>query len=265
VRVAVGQLASVPDKGSNLRRALSLVGEAADGGAQLVVLPEATMYPFGVAPDELAAAAEPLEGPFASELADAATRLSITVVVGLFEVVPGRARVYNTVAALGADGSRGRYRKLHLFDALGWRESDLLEAGPIDGDELLVVKAGRISFGVVTCYDLRFPELFRALVDRGATAFAVPSAWVAGPLKESHWEILTRARAVENTCYLLGAAQPPPQYCGRSVVVDPMGVVTAGVAAGEGLAFAEITAERVLEVREALPVLAHRRYRVLPA
>jgi predicted amidohydrolase len=117
---------------------------------------------------------------------------------------------------------------------------------------------------VLTCYDLRFPEQARALVDAGAQVLALPAAWVSGPMKEYQWETLTRARAIENTTYLAAAAQPPPEYSGHSVVLDPMGVPLASIGEVDGLAVAEVTAERLAEVRRKLPVLEHRRYAVLP-
>jgi predicted amidohydrolase len=262
VRVAVGQFESGTDPGANLKRALDLLTTAAEAGAELVVLPEAAMYPLDRPAGELAAAAEALDGPFVTALAKVAAGLGVTAVAGMFEKAPGEQRVHNTVVAVGPAGLLGRYRKLHLYDALGRRESDALVAGRIDGGELLVLRLDEVVVGIVTCYDLRFPELFRALADREVTVFAVPAAWVAGPLKEEHWMTMCRARAIENTSYLLAAAQPPPKYCGRSLVLDPMGVCLAGLGETEGLATAEISAERVRAVRAALPVLAQRRYEV---
>jgi len=264
MRVAVVQFASVPDAAANRERSLGLLRTAGEHGAELVVLPEAAMYPLDRPAGELVGAAEALDGPFVAALADAASSRGLTAIAGMFEKVPGGERAYNTVVAVGADGLLGRYRKLHLYDALGRKESDALVPGPIDGNELLVLRLGEVEIGVVTCYDLRFPELFRALADRGTTVFVVPSAWVAGPLKERHWMTMCRARAIENTSYLLAAAQPPPVYCGRSVVLDPMGVELAGLGETDGVAAAEISAERVRAVRAALPVLAQRRYEVRP-
>ena len=145
------------------------------------------MYPIDRPAAELAQAAEALDGPFVTVLAKAGSELGVTVIAGMFEAVPGERRIYNTVVAVGSGMMLGRYRKLHLYDALGRRESDSLVPGTIDGDELLVLQFGEVVVGVVTCYDLRFPELFRALADRDVNTFAVPAAWVAGPLKEEHW------------------------------------------------------------------------------
>jgi predicted amidohydrolase len=264
MKVAVAQFASVPDAAANRARATASLRTAAATGAELVVLPEAAMYAFDRPPDELARAAETVEGPFVTALADLAAKLGVTAIAGMFEKVADEARVYNTVVAVSAAGLLGRYRKLHLYDALGKRESDGVVAGSIDGTELLLLELGSFVVGIATCYDLRFPELFRALADRGATAFAVPAAWVAGPLKQEQWMTLCRARAIENTSCLVAAAQPPPGYCGHSLVLDPMGIELLHLGDEDAVGAAEISSQRVQAVREALPVLAQRRYEVRP-
>ena len=267
MRVSVGQFAASVDKERNRQRVAGLVRAGADAGASLVVLPEAAMYPFTPGGSDLSAAAEPVDGPFGATLARVAEETGATVVAGMFEAVPGEGRVFNTVLAVGPGGLIGRYRKLHLFDALGWRESDWVRPAPLDAADpaaaLLTFPHGELTVGVLTCYDLRFPELSRALVDAGATLLAVPSAWVAGPLKETHWRTLVTARAIENTCYVAAADQAPREYAGCSLLVDPMGVPLAALGETEGLATAEVTAERVEAVRKALPVLEHRRYDVV--
>lgn len=260
----MAQFAPVRDKQVNRQRAREYVTRAAAAGATLVVLPEAAMYPFGRPDEPLTGAAEPVDGPFGAELAAAAAATGATVLAGMFETVPGEARIYNTVLAVGPGGLLGRYRKLHLFDALGWRESDRIRPGEPEPDGLLTIDLGELTVGVLTCYDLRFPEQARALADAGAQVLALPAAWVAGPLKEYHWETLTRARAIENTVYVAAAGQPPPEFSGRSTVLDPMGVPLASVGEVDGLAVAEVTAERLAEVRRKLPVLEHRRYTVAP-
>jgi predicted amidohydrolase len=264
VRVAVAQYASSRDKPASRQRAREYVTRAADAGATLVVLPEAAMHPFGRPDEPLAPVAEPVDGPFGTELAAVAAATGTTVVAGIFETVPGESRIYNTVLAVGPAGLLGRYRKLHLFDALGWRESDRIRPGEPEPDGLLTFAAGDFTVGVLTCYDLRFPEQARALVDAGAQLLVLPAAWVGGPLKEYQWETLARARAIENTAYLAAAGQPPPEFSGHSMVLDPMGVVLAAVGEADGLAVADVTAERLAEVRRKLPVLEHRRYTVLP-
>jgi deaminated glutathione amidase len=264
MRVAVAQVRSGDDKAVNLDRIRAAVAEAASSGAELVVCPEAAMHDFGPPDLPLAPVAEPLDGPFVTALADIARDHHVTVVAGMFEPVEGDAtRAYNTVVALGPTGELlGRYRKQHLYDALGWLESDRLVAGGTD--ELLVVACGDAHVGVMTCYDLRFPELARALVDAGATVLAVPSAWVDGPAKETQWATLAAARAIENVCYVAAAGQPPPTYAGCSRIVDPMGASIASLAEAAGVAVADVSAERVELCRRRMPSLANRRWTVVP-
>lgn len=270
MRVAVLQFAAGTDKAANLARLRQLVARAAAAGAELIVAPEAAMHPFGAPGGALAGLAEPLDGPFVSGLTAAAAEPGVTIVAGMFESVPDDpsgadgTKAYNTVVAVDAGGLIGRYRKLHLFDALGWRESDSLAPGEIDGSELLVFRCGRLTVGVLTCYDVRFPELGRALADRGVTLLTLPAAWVAGPGKEEQWSTLVRARAIENTAYVAAAGQGPPTYAGRSMIVDPVGVPLAQLGDDEAIAQAEVSIERVEQVRQRMPSLEHRRYRVQP-
>lgn len=262
VRVAAVQLASGLDPAENRRVAAERVVAAADAGAELVVLPEATMCTFGPPTFDLAAVAEPLEGPFVDALHQVAERCRVTVVAGMFERSVEPHRAYNTAVAVGRGGLLAAYRKIHLFDALGARESDRLVAGdPEKG--LVTFPLGDWRVGVMTCYDLRFPELARALCDAGATVLCLPAHWYAGPGKAHVWDTLVAARAIENTVYLVAAGKPLPEAVGRSRVVDPAGaVLTALSGYEEGCAVAELSTDRLTEVRAALPLLAHRRFRV---
>ncbi len=262
MHVAAVQLTASTDVGDNLRRAQESVREAAGLGARLVVLPEAAMHPFGAADLPLAPIAQPLEGPWVSGLVDVVAEAGVTVLAGMFEAVPGDERVRNTVVAVDEGGLRGCYRKVHLYDALGWAESERFVAG--DPRELLTLQVHGVTVGVLTCYDLRFPEIARALGDAGASVLAIPAAWVAGPLKEEHWATLVRARAIENTSCVIAAAQGPPTYAGSSMVVDPMGVPVARLGESDGVTVADVDEARMAEVRRHLPVLAQRRYAVQP-
>jgi len=260
------QFAATLDTGANRAAAAGAVRTAADRGARLVVLPEATMAGFGSATTDLAALAEPLDGPFVVALHEAAAETGAIVVAGTFEPA-GDERVYNTVVIVGPGGLLGSYRKVHLYDALGWCESDRVVAGETDAGNMPVVDIDGLSLGVLTCYDLRFPESARRPVDGGATVLVVPAAWVAGQYKEEHWGTLLGARAIENTSYVVAAAQPGPAYTGRSRIVDPFGVVIAELGPTEGadvpaIVVADLDAERVREARTALPVLGHRRFDV---
>jgi predicted amidohydrolase len=273
VRVAVAQLRSSLDLPANRERAVAAVAAAAGQGAELVVLPEATQCGFGPPDLDLAARAEPLDGPFVTALAGAAREHRVTVVGGMFEAGAGGGRVFNTLVAVGPEGLAARYRKLHLYDALGWRESDRVRPGqPADDDNgpgVVTVPLGPFRLGLMTCYDLRFPEMARALVDAGATVLVLPAAWVAGEHKAEQWGVLVRARAIENTAYVVAAAQPGPEYTGYSMVVDPAGLHLAVLDAEEegprALGLADLDPERLDEVRQGMPVLANRRFAVVPA
>jgi predicted amidohydrolase len=262
MKVGVVQFASVLDKAANLARLVELVDAAAEQGADLVIAPEVAMHDLGPAELDLASVAESLDGRFVAGVAEVAKRRAVTVLAGMLELAEGRD-VYNTVVALGPDGSLiGRYRKQHLFDAFGWKESDRLLQG--DPEDRLTLPVGDVTVGVMTCYDVRFPELGRALVDDGAELIAIPSAWVAGPRKLEQWRALTTARAIENVCYVAGAVQTPPTYAGGSIVVDPWGEVLASLDEAEGIAIAEVSAQRVAECRQKMPSLQNRRWKVSP-
>ena len=264
------------DPAENRRSVTDRLAAAAGAGATLVVFPEATMATFGGPSFDLSTVAEPLDGAFVSSLAAGAARHGITVVAGMFERAgaspsgggerpPDAERVYNTVVVVGPEGLLGAYRKVHLFDALGARESDrVLPGDPADGLVALPLDEGLV-LGVLTCYDLRFPESARALVDRGATLLAVPAHWYNGPGKPQVWRTLLAARAIESTAYVVGAGKPEPEAVGRSAVVDPLGEVLAELGGEEeGVALAEVSAARVAAVRTMLPVLEHRRFGVVP-
>ncbi len=179
----------------------------------------------------------------------------------MFEASADSDRPYNTLVAVDGGGVRAAYRKTHLYDAFGYRESDRLSAGPV---EPVTVDVGGVRLGLMTCYDLRFPELSRLLVDAGAEVLVVPAAWLRGPHKEDHWSTLLRARAIENTAYVVAAAQPGRAYCGHSMLVDPFGVVVAALGEQEGVTVGEVDVKRLHQVREVNPALTHRRFAVRP-
>lgn len=256
MRVALIQFAASTDSERNRAEVRQRLGRL-EPGLDLVVLPEGAMHDFGSPDHDLGAVAEPVDGPFVAMLAEEAKRLDAAVIGHIFERHETGGPPYNTTVVLGPDGStRAAYRKVHLYDSFGDVESGRLSAGPIAP---VVVEVAGLRVGLLTCYDLRFPEFARLLVDEGAEVLAVPTAWVRGPLKEDHWETLLRARAIENTVYVLGAAQCGPTYTARSMVVDPLGVVVAGAGESEADIHAEITADRVEAARRRNPSLANRR------
>ncbi|MFI5282676.1 MAG: carbon-nitrogen hydrolase family protein [Candidatus Dormibacterales bacterium] len=257
MRVAVGQFSAGLDKNANLSRISELSAAAAARGARLLVLPEGAMCDFGRATDDLAPLAEALDGPFVQALSALADEHGQTVVAGMFEAIPGASHIYNTAVAIAPRvGLVAVYRKRRLFDAFTDRESDRFQPGAAD-PPLIEVDGFRV--GMVICYELRFPSLFESLADRGADLVLVPSAWVAGPLKEEHWRVLVHARAVDNTVYVAGAAQTGGRYAARSLIVDPFGVEVSAMGEAEGVAVADVSRERLAEIRARLPLLSQRR------
>jgi predicted amidohydrolase len=248
MQVALIQEASSLDPAANRERLAAVVPDDAD----LVVLPEAFARDFGERGSDLTGVAESLDGPFVTELTRVAEERRTTVVAGMFERAAGPP--YNTVVVRG--GARADYRKIHLYDSFGYRESDVLASGDLTP---VTFRIADFTVGILTCYDLRFPELARALVDRGAEVLVVPSAWVAGPRKVPHWTTLLRARAIENVAYVVGVGQPGPRYSGHSMVVDPLGDVVAGTGDGPQVVRAELDPEVLARARQTNPSLANRR------
>ena len=262
LNVSVAQFGATTDKQQNLSEAQRLIGQAAKAGAQLVVLPENAMYSNPDPTADISSERETLDGVFVTTLMRAAKESRITVVAGMTEVLDGTSKASNTVVAIGEDGLLiGVYRKVHLYDAFGYRESDRVQASDFMP---LTFKLEELTFGVMTCYDLRFPEMSRALIDAGADVLVIPAAWAAGPAKEDHWTTLSRARAIENTAYAVVAGQSGPHCTGQSMVIDPMGVVAASAGEAPGIAVTPISGERIDEVRAKNPSLTNRRFTVAP-
>jgi deaminated glutathione amidase len=255
--VALMQTASVLDSAEN-REALGAVARVVrrDPRPDLVVFPEAFMRDFGAPGSDVSAFAEPLDGPFVRRLTELAGRHDVTLLAGMFEASGDPDRPYNTLVVVDRAGLRASYRKIHLYDSFGYRESDRLLAGD---REPVVVEIAGLPVGLMTCYDLRFPELARALVDRGAELLVVPAAWVAGSGKVEHWRTLLAARAIENTVFVAAAGQPGPRYTGHSMVVAPSGEVLAEAGDDEDVVLARVDRDLLDEVRETNPSLANRR------
>lgn len=261
VGVAVAQFAPTADKADNLRVIDELSGVAAARGAAVVLFPEYASYFVDPFDATLAANAEDLDGAFVAGLTEIAAHRGVVVVAGLVE--RGAAdRVRNTVIAVDAAGVRAVSRKLHLYDAFGQRESDWVEPAPVSAPETFDV--GGLTMALMTCYDLRFPEVGRVLADAGAHVILVAAEWVRGPLKEQHWRTLLHARAIENTLYVAGADHPPPLGVGASVVVDPQGVEIAGIGTATDVAVGFADAGTIDRVRRVNPALQLRRFTVAP-
>jgi predicted amidohydrolase len=264
--VAVAQFAPGADKEQNLATIRRLAERAAERGAALVVFPEYSSFFVAELGQAVVDAAEPIDGPFVSALAGLARELGVHLVAGLVERADAgesHGRFSNTLVAVDESGSLvAQYRKLHLYDAFGQRESDWVVPGVIDEPETFSLRG--LTVGMQTCYDIRFPEVSRRIVDAGADVVLVPSEWVRGPLKEAHWRTLITARAIENTVYFAAADQAPPSGVGNSMIVDPMGVELATVGEETDVALAWVSPDRLAQVRTVNPALALRRFTVVP-
>ena len=265
MQVAAVQLNSTPDQEANLARVLALVAEAARREAQLVALPE---HFAGYGPEEaVAAAAQPLDGPLVTEFRELARQLGSTLLLGSFPEQAGAGeRPFNTSVLIGPQGQiLACYRKMHLFDvalpgAPAHRESGCTQPGtevvtaPLPGTPLVA--------GLAVCYDLRFPELFRAQVSRGANLIFLPAAFTYTTGRD-HWEVLLKARAIENLAYVVAPAQwgqhaPGRRSYGRSLIIDPWGLVLAQAEDGDGVIYARLDFELLSRLRRELPCLEHR-------
>jgi len=268
LRVACVQLNTRADTAENVRSAGGLVEEAAAAGARFVALPET--WAFKGRRDGIMASAEAADGPSNAALAELAARFGIFVLAGShYEPSPVPDRVYNTSLLLGPDGAvLATYRKVHLFDAVSaaavYRESGYLTPGAeIVTAEIDVAPVGPVALGLSICYDLRFPELYRALALAGAQLLCVPAAFTAHT-GAAHWEALLRARAIENGCFVIAPDQVgehlPGRDCyGHSMIVDPWGDVLAELPDGVGICVADLDLARVAQVRAQIPSLRDRR------
>jgi deaminated glutathione amidase len=263
MRVGAVQLNSTEEKQRNLDSADSLVRAAAADGCELIVLPE--KFNLLGTPEQLRAGAEPLDGPTLQWAARTTRELGVWLVAGsVVERVEGDEKLRNTCVLIAPDGDqRAVYRKIHMFDVevggVSYRESDT-EA---PGEEIVLADAGALELGLAVCYDLRFPELFRILAVQGARAVALPAAFTLHTGKD-HWEVLVRARAIENQLFMIAAGQigrhpPGHESFGRSMIVDPWGIPLAVAPDRECFVAADLDLEAQERVREKLPSLANRR------
>lgn len=260
--VAVAQFAPGRDAVENFDRIRGLAELAADRGARLVVFPEYSSYFADPLDASFARNAQPIDGRFVRGLTALAGKLGLHLVAGMVEQSGEKSRFWNTLVAVNGDGVAASYRKLHLYDAFGQKESDWVLPGAIEEPQLFELQGMRI--GLQTCYDIRFPEVTRRLVDAGADLVLVPAEWVRGPLKEHHWRTLVTARAIENTIYVAAADHAPPVGVGNSLIVGPMGVHMVTIGEATDVAVAWVSPERLAAVRAVNPVLTLRRFRVEP-
>ncbi len=261
--VALVQLDATDDVAENIRRAAALADEAATGGTRLVALPE--YLQFRGPDDGFRASARPIPGEHTTPFADVARRRGVWILIGsLAESTGDPDRPHNTSVLIRPDGTiAATYRKIHLFDVA-------VDAGPVDtesarvtpGDRLVVADVEGVKVGLSICYDVRFPELYRSLALAGAEVLTVPANFTERTGRD-HWEVLLRARAIENAAYVLAPSQingPPGQPAfGRSMVIDPWGTIVAQAPDTVSIVRAVLDLDRVAAVRRQIPVLANRR------
>jgi predicted amidohydrolase len=272
--VAIVQMRSSEDKRENMKLSLDFVKEAARKKASLICFPEFQMAfaPRNQSVKKLTKIAETIdESNFVLTLGESARRNRINIIATIYEkntknnnnnssrsnINQFDNRVYDTAVIINSNGAIcSVYRKLHMYDALGFRESAKMIAGNAIEKP---VKTPVGNLGLMICYDVRFPELSRILAINGADILAVPSAWVHGIMKEEHWQTLLKARAIENGSYVAAPDQVGHIFSGRSMVVDPFGIVILDMGNREGMEVIEIDKSRIQKARESLPLLKNRR------
>lgn len=256
-RVALGQFFVKETSDENQAITRDFIERAEKKGADLLVLPEGIIARKPGDKDWPRLHSEPLDGPFVTALLAATKGKRVTVVCTVQAKIPGEDRYANDLLVVKDGELKLVYQKLHLYDAFSTKESD----NAVPGDEVpALVDVGPFKCGFITCYDARFPEITRALALAGANLLVVSAAWVKGPLKEMHWDLSLRARALENTCFVAGVSECGPVNIGSSKLVDPFGVVVAQCGTTDELLVADIDPARVEKCRKALPVLENRRF-----
>lgn len=254
--VAVGQFAVTADWHENARLCVELMAQSARQGAALLVLPEALLARDDNDPDLSVKSAQPLDGGFLTLLLAESKSNRLTMILTVHvPTIQGRAE--NTLVVLREGKIIAHYAKLHLYDAFNVQESRLVDPG---NQIPPLIEIDGIRFGLMTCYDLRFPEMALSLAIAGADALVLPAAWVKGPLKEHHWATLLTARALDTTCYVVASGECGNKNIGQSRVVDPLGVTIAAAGESPALLMAEIDRERIALARRQLPVLRNRRF-----
>jgi deaminated glutathione amidase len=261
-RTALVQMKSTVNKEQNLAYSLELINEAAKDKARLICFPEFQMAysPPEQKPEALHKIAEKMDGNFVSTLSYSAKQNKINVIATIYEITNTNKqyhKVFDTAIIINDLGKlKSVYRKVHLYDALGFKESKKLVAGSI------IERPTRTSvgnLGLLICYDMRFPEISRILTVNGANILASPSAWLAGFMKQEHWEIMVKARAIENGVYVIAPNQVGNIYCGHSMVIDPFGSTLVDMGNREGIEIIDIDSSRIDTIRRTLPLLMNRR------
>ena len=264
MKAAVVQFKASTKKETNLKKIISYIEKAASKNATLCAFPEFMMFYTNSSqtPKQLAALSETINGNFVKTIAKAAKENHIQVVGSFYEKSRKKDRVYDTSFVIDKSGKViSTYRKIHLYDALGFRESDKMASGSKIAKP---VKTTIGKIGMMICYDLRFPEMSRSLAASGSEVLIAPSAWVKGNMKEEHWITINKTRAIENGCYVIAPDQVGNIYCGRSLVVDPYGKILLDMKKKQGIGYVNIDLKKVKQTRKVLPLLNNRRTDVYP-
>lgn len=264
MKAAVIQFKASTKKEDNLKKIVSYISKAAAKNATLCTFPEFMMFYTNSSQTskQLANLAETINGNFVATIAKAAKENQIQVVGSFYEKSRKKDRVYDTSFVIDKSGKViSTYRKIHLYDALGFKESDKM----VSGSEIAKpVRTSIGKIGMMICYDLRFPEISRSLAVAGSEVLIAPSAWVQGNMKEEHWITINKTRAIENGCYVIAPDQVGNIYCGRSLVVDPYGKILLDMKKKQGIGFVNIDLDMVKQTRKVLPLLKNRRTDVYP-
>ena len=256
-QVACVQWQPGPDPEANLHAMATRVPDAAQQGATLVVFPEYSFRHVSPPLPEWTSHHTALDGEWVRALADLAGESHVTVIAGISESA-GSDKPYNTQVVVNGSGLVGYSRKIHLYDAFSMSESDLFTPAP--AEPAMVFEVGGMTVGVQTCYDLRFPEVTRRLVDAGAEVLVVPSQWVSGPDKAHQWRTLLVARAIEAQVWVVASDHPEPTGVGTSLIIDPRGRIAAEAGYAEQIISAHLDSQVVREVREKNPMAKARRF-----
>ncbi|MBT5200956.1 MAG: carbon-nitrogen hydrolase family protein [Thaumarchaeota archaeon] len=264
MKAAIVQFKASTNKETNLKKIISYIEKAAAKKAKLCAFPEFMMFytSSSQTSQQLASLAEPIDGDFVNTIAKAAKQNRIQIVGSFYEKSRKKDRVFDTSFVIDSSGKViSTYRKIHLYDALGFKESDKMTPGskitkPVN------TTLGKV--GMMICYDLRFPEMSRSLAAAGSEILIAPSAWVKGNQKEEHWITINKARAIENGCYVIAPDQVGNIYCGRSLVVDPYGKILVDMKKKQGISFVDVDLKKVKQVRKVLPLLKNRRTDIYP-
>jgi len=264
MKIAVVQFKASTKKENNLKKILSYISKAATKNTTLCAFPEFMMFYTNSSqtPKQLSSLSEKINGNFVTTIAKTAKENHIQVVGSFYETSTKKDRVYDTSFIIDKSGKViSTYRKIHLYDALGFRES----AKIISGSKIAKpIKTSIGKIGMMICYDLRFPEMSRSLAIAGSEVLVAPSAWVKGNMKEEHWITINKTRAIENGCYVIAPDQVGNIYCGRSLVVDPYGKILLDMKKKQGIGYVNIDLNKVKQTRKILPLLKNRRTDVYP-